>query len=120
MQPCRVTRWSGRHAECVRAMNHRPPPNDPPRGQFLAEPPLATVQRFLHVEGAGGFVLLIATVVALIWANSPFAHGYQGLWHLPLSIGLDEFVLSKSLRFWINEALMTVLFLVVGMEIRRE
>ena len=101
-------------------MNHRPPPNDLPRAQFLAERALATLQRFLHVEAAGGFVLLIATVVALIWANSPFAHGYQGLWHLPLSIGLDEFVLSKSLRFWINEALMTVLFLVVGMEIRRE
>jgi len=101
-------------------MSHRLPPNNLPRAQFLAERALATFQRFLQVEATGGIVLLIATVVALIWANSPFAHGYQGLWHLPLSIGLGEFVFSKSLHFWINDALMTVFFLVVGMEIRHE
>jgi NhaA family Na+:H+ antiporter len=101
-------------------MNHRLPPNNLPRAQFLAERALTTLQRFLHVEAVGGVVLLIAAAVALIWANSPFAHGYQALWHLPLSIGLGEFVFSKSLHFWINDALMTVFFLVVGMEIRRE
>jgi NhaA family Na+:H+ antiporter len=101
-------------------MTHQLPPNGPPRAQFLAERALASLQRFLHVEAVGGVVLLIATVVALIWANSPFAHDYEALWHLPLSIGVGEFVFSKSLHFWINEALMTVFFLVVGMEIRRE
>jgi Na+:H+ antiporter, NhaA family len=65
-------------------------------------------------------VLLIAAALALIWANSPFADDYHALWHLPLSIGLGEFGFSKSLHFWINDALMTVFFLVVGMEIRRE
>src|SRR5262249_37611271 len=111
---------SGRHAESVRPMNHRLPPDDLPRARFLAERAFTTLQRFLDVEAVGGVVLLIATAVALIWANSPFAHGYQVLWHLPLSIGLGEFVFSKSLPFWINDALMTVFFLVVGMEIRRE
>src|SRR5262245_53837145 len=101
-------------------MNHRLPPNDLPRAQFLAERALTTLQRFLHVEAVSGVVLLIATAIALIWANSPFAHGYQALWHQPLSIGLGEFVFSKSLHFWINDVLMTVFFLVVGMEIRRE
>src|SRR5262245_6271384 len=101
-------------------MDRRIPPNDLPRAHFLAERALTTLQRFLHVEAVGGVVLLFAAAVALIWANSPFAHGYQALWHLPLSIGLGEFVFSKSLRFWINDALMTVFFLVVGMEIRRE
>lgn len=63
---------------------------------------------------------LIAAAVALIWANSPFADSYHEFWHLPLSVGLGEFVFSKSLHFWINDALMTIFFLVVGMEIRRE
>jgi NhaA family Na+:H+ antiporter len=91
-----------------------------PRAQFLAERAFTTLQRFLHVEAVSGGVLLIAAAAALIWANSAFAHGYHALWHLPLSIGFGEFVFSKSLHFWINDALMTVFFLVVGMEIRRE
>jgi len=61
-----------------------------------------------------------APAVALIWANSPLAHIYHALWHLPLSVGLGSFAFSQSLHFWINDALMTVFFLVVGMEIRRE
>jgi NhaA family Na+:H+ antiporter len=93
---------------------------DLPRAQFLAERAFTTLQRFLHVEAVSGGVLLIAAASALIWANSPFSHGYHALWHLPLSIGLGEFVFSRSLHFWINDALMTVFFLVVGMEIRRE
>ena len=93
---------------------------DLPRAQFLAERAFTTLQRFLHVEAVSGGVLLIAAASALIWANSPFAHSYHALWHLPLSIGLGEFIFSRSLHFWINDALMTVFFLVVGMEIRRE
>lgn len=93
---------------------------DLPRAQLLAERAFATLQRFLHVEAVGGVVLLMAAAFALIWANSPFAESYHALWHLPLSVGLGEFVLSRSLHFWINDALMTIFFLVVGMEIRRE
>src|SRR5262249_22765706 len=101
-------------------MNYRLPPNEQPRAQFLAERAFTTLQRFLHVEAVGGVALLIAAAVALIWANSPFAHSYQTLWHLPLSIGLGDFVFSKSLHFLINDVLMTFFFLVVGMEIRRK
>ena len=74
-------------------------PNKLPRAQFLAERAFATLQRFLHVEAVGGVVLLIAAAVALIWANSPFAHGYHALWHLPLSIGLGEFVYFQIIAF---------------------
>jgi NhaA family Na+:H+ antiporter len=101
-------------------MDHRRSAEDLLRAQFLGERAFTTLQRFLHVEAVSGGVLLIAAAAALIWANSPFAHGYYALWHLPLSIGLGEFVFSRSLHFWINDALMTVFFLVVGMEIRRE
>ncbi|MFZ5693625.1 MAG: Na+/H+ antiporter NhaA [Pseudomonadota bacterium] len=101
-------------------MNQRPSTRPIPRSQLLAERAFNTLQHFLHVEAVGGGVLVLAAVVALIWANSPFAHSYHALWHLPLTIGLGDFVFSKSLHFWINDALMTVFFLVVGMEIRRE
>ncbi|MBR1282935.1 Na+/H+ antiporter NhaA [Bradyrhizobium sp. AUGA SZCCT0177] len=100
-------------------MDH-PSSADLPRAQFLAERAFTTLQRFLHVEAVSGGVLLIAAASALTWANSPFSHSYHALWHLPLSIGLGEFIFSRSLHFWINDALMTVFFLVVGMEIRRE
>ncbi len=91
-----------------------------PRAQFLAERAFATLDRFLHVEAVSGAVLLVAATIALIWANSSFAQSYHDLWHLPFSVGLGQFVYAKSLHFWVNDALMTIFFLVVGMEIRRE
>lgn len=93
---------------------------DLPRTQLLAERAFAALERFLHIEAASGIVLLIAAVVALIWANSSFADSYHALWHLPVSFGSGNFTFSQSLHFIINDALMTVFFLVVGMEIRRE
>lgn len=87
---------------------------------MLAQQALATLQRFLHVEAVSGGVLLAGAVAALIWANSPLADSYHSFWHQQVSIQFGEFALSRSLHFWINEALMTIFFLVVGMEIRRE
>jgi len=101
-------------------MDHRSSPHTLPRAQFLAERAFTTLQRFLHVEAVSGVVLLIAATIALLWANSPFAYSYHAFWHTPLSIGFGELVLSRSLHFWINDALMAVFFLVVGMEVRRE
>jgi NhaA family Na+:H+ antiporter len=98
----------------------RQPSEDLPRAQFLAERAFTTLQHFLHVEAVSGGVLLIAAAAALIWANSSFAHDYHAFWNLPLSIGFGEFIFAKSLHFWINDALMTIFFLVVGMEVRRE
>jgi len=101
-------------------MSRTLPPQDLPRARLLAERAFAALDRFLHVEASSGIVLLIAAALALLWANSPLAPGYHALWHAPLSIGLGDFVFSQPLHFWINDALMTVFFLVVGMEIRRE
>jgi NhaA family Na+:H+ antiporter len=101
-------------------MTRKTSPRDPSRARIVAERALETLERFLHVEAASGIVLLAAAAIALIWANSAFAHSYHDLWHLPLSIGIGDFVFSQSLHFWINDGLMTVFFLVVGMEIRRE
>lgn len=93
---------------------------DLPRAQALAERAFATMKHFLHIEAVSGIVLLVAAAIALIWANSPFAESYNNLWHTHFSIKLGTFEFSQSLHFWINDALMTLFFLVVGMEIRRE
>jgi NhaA family Na+:H+ antiporter len=120
MEQRQAERWSGRHAEGVRPMNNSPSFDDLPKPQRLAEQALSTLHRFLHVEAVSGAALLVAAAAALIWANSPFAHSYYAFWDLPLTIGVGEYVFSRSLHFWVNDALMTVFFLVVGMEIRRE
>ncbi len=90
------------------------------RAQLLTKFAFAKVERFFHIEAVSGIVLLIAALIALIWANSPFAESYHHLWHTPLSIGFGQSLFSESLHFWINDVLMTLFFLVVGMEIRRE
>lgn len=100
--------------------NRHPTPHDLPRAQVLAERAFASIVRFLHIEAVSGIVLLVAAAIALIWANSPLAESYNNVWHTPFSIGLGRLEFSRSLHFWINDALMTFFFLVVGMEIRRE
>lgn len=101
-------------------MNDSPSRNELPTAQRLAEQALGTFHRFLHVEAVSGAALLLAAAAALTWANSTFAHSYHAFWNTPLTIGVGEYVFSRSLHFWVNDALMTVFFLVVGMEIRRE
>lgn len=64
--------------------------------------------------------MLLAAVIALAWANSPWQQTYLQLWHTPLSVGVGPFALSRTLHEVINEALMAVFFFVVGLEIKRE
>jgi NhaA family Na+:H+ antiporter len=86
----------------------------------MAQQAFATLESFLRIEAVSGIALLLAAATALIWANSPYAHGYHALWDLPVSIAVGPFGFSQSVHFWINDGLMTVFFLVVGMEVRRE
>lgn len=76
--------------------------------------------RFLHIESASGVILLLCTVAALILANSPWAEAYHDFWHTHLYLGWGEWQLDMSLAHWINDALMTIFFFVVGLEIKRE
>jgi len=78
------------------------------------------IERFLHVQAASGLLLLAAAVVALIWANSSYSSSYEHLWHSEIGIKLGSFSFEKPLHFWVNDALMTIFFFVVGLEIRRE
>jgi NhaA family Na+:H+ antiporter len=80
----------------------------------------ASFREFVHLEAAGGVVLLFCTVLAFAWANSPFRETYFALWHTPIKIEFGQYVLEESLLHWINDALMAVFFFVVGLEIKRE
>ena len=81
---------------------------------------LRPFQKFAKVEASGGLLLLLCTIVALAWANSPWAESYLSLWQTRLTFGLGGFTLSKPLLLWINDLLMAVFFFVVGLEIKRE
>ncbi|HEY8508819.1 MAG TPA: Na+/H+ antiporter NhaA [Steroidobacteraceae bacterium] len=95
-------------------------PDHPTPTPPLARLVLAPLERFLRVEAASGIVLLLATAVALLWANSVWADTYESLWHTPFSIGFGPWIVEQPLHFWINDGLMTIFFLLVGLEIRRE
>ncbi|MFZ4622169.1 MAG: Na+/H+ antiporter NhaA, partial [Bacteroidota bacterium] len=80
----------------------------------------AAFTEFVKSETSGGIVLLICTAVALAWANSSWSNGYFHLWESPLSIGIGQFSLTKTLIHWINDGLMVIFFFFVGLEIKRE
>lgn len=80
----------------------------------------APVVRFLHVESAGGILLLAATLVALVWANSPWRSSYAELWQTRIVVEVGGHRLEEDLGHVVNDALMTLFFFVVGMEIKRE
>jgi Na+:H+ antiporter, NhaA family len=77
-------------------------------------------QRFTHGATSGGIVLLISTVAALAWANSPWWEGYHAFWGSPLRLGVGGWELDMTLHQFINDALMAVFFFLVGLEIKRE
>ena len=91
----------------------------PPLAPAPLRLPLA-LREFLREETTGGAALVVAAVVALIWANSPWQGGYDRLWATELSLRLGRFALSENLHRWVTDGLMTVFFLVVGLEIKRE
>jgi Na+/H+ antiporter NhaA len=80
----------------------------------------APVRDFLSTETGGAIVLAVAAVAALLWANSPWRHSYESLWSTRLSIELGGGGIAADLRHWVNEGLMTLFFLVVGLEAKRE
>lgn len=81
---------------------------------------LRPFQEFASVSASSGVLLLLCTVAALIWANSPWSETYTGLWQTKLTVGFGGFALSKPLILWINDGLMAIFFFVVGLEIKRE
>lgn len=82
---------------------------------------LNPINEFLHKEASGGILLIICTVVALVWANSPWSDFYHHLWHTYINIDFGNVLnLNYSLHHWINDGLMAIFFFTVGLEIKRE
>src|SRR5690349_1287302 len=77
---------------------------------------------FFRREAASGIVLLVSSALALILANTDRGIGqyFPAIWEAPLRLSINGFTLDKSLLHWINDGLMTVFFLIVGLEIKRE
>lgn len=78
------------------------------------------VVEFLRTEASGGFALLAAAVVALIWVNSSASGSYESLWSSKLMIGWGEVAITEDLRHWVNDGLMALFFFVISLEIKRE
>jgi NhaA family Na+:H+ antiporter len=85
-----------------------------------ANPPASWLRQFLALEAAGGIVLFIAACTALGLANSPAAPLYTGLLKLPLSFRIGALAIDKPLLLWVNDGLMAIFFLLVGLEVKRE
>lgn len=81
---------------------------------------LVSINRFINKEALSGILLFIATVAAVIVANSSLGQDYYDLWHLPLGINLGSLEISMTLTYWIDDGLMALFFLMVGLEIKRE
>ncbi|WP_145590780.1 Na+/H+ antiporter NhaA [Yersinia aleksiciae] len=78
------------------------------------------IRQFLRQEAAGGLILIFAAIVALLMANTPLQGIYQSFLDVPVSVKVASLDISKPLLLWINDGLMAVFFLVVGLEVKRE
>ncbi len=87
-----------------------------PRIEQIAIP----FQDFIKAESFSGILLISFMLIALAWANSPWAASYESLWQTHISVAVGGFKLDKPLLLWINDGLMAVFFFVVGLEIKRE
>ncbi|MBV6469849.1 MAG: Na(+)/H(+) antiporter NhaA [Nitrospirae bacterium] len=86
----------------------------------MIRPVLKPFETFVHAESSGGILLLGATLVAMVWANSPWADSYARLWSTPVSLVVGSHALTETLLEWINDGLMAMFFFVIGLEIKRE
>ncbi|MBX9245266.1 Na+/H+ antiporter NhaA [Actinotalea ferrariae] len=78
------------------------------------------LRRFLSTESASALLLVAASVLALVWANSPWSASYDALWATELAVRVGDAELGMDLGHWIDDALMAVFFFVIGMEVRRD
>ncbi|WP_081160631.1 Na+/H+ antiporter NhaA [Ensifer aridi] len=76
--------------------------------------------RFLRIEATAGIVLLLSTILALSLANTAWSTSFRALWEMPAGIRVGDIEISRSLKHWINDGLMTLFFFVIALELKRE
>ncbi|MGV3618908.1 MAG: Na+/H+ antiporter NhaA [Fimbriimonas sp.] len=100
--------------------NPTPQPRSFIRTHTPAERAVRPFVRFARREASGGLILLGCALLALIWANSPWAKAYFHLWEIPIGVTVGGVSLDMPLGHFINDGLMALFFLLVGLEIKRE
>ncbi|GAB6897583.1 Na+/H+ antiporter NhaA [Kineosporia succinea] len=88
--------------------------------RFVTPSMTPAVRRYIDNEASSAAVLLVASVVALIWVNSPWSESYHHLWEMPVRLGIGDGVFELDLHHFVNDAAMAVFFMVVGLEVSRE
>jgi Na+:H+ antiporter, NhaA family len=78
------------------------------------------LREFMRLESAGGILLIIATILAMVVVNSPAKPLYDSFLNTPIEVRLGQLELAKPLLLWINDGLMAIFFFLVGLEIKRE
>jgi NhaA family Na+:H+ antiporter len=81
---------------------------------------LKPLNRFIHQEYAGGIVLCLSVIIAIVWVNAPWAAAYHHLWEMQAYIGFNDKGLHLPFHAWINDGLMALFFFVIGLELKRE
>ena len=78
------------------------------------------IEKFIQKESSSGVLLIFATILALVFSNSLIAPLYQSFLHIPVEIRVGSLHLDKSLYHWVNDGLMAIFFLLIGLEVKRE
>ncbi|PHM28251.1 Na+/H+ antiporter NhaA [Xenorhabdus budapestensis] len=78
------------------------------------------IRQFLKLEAAGGILLIVAAIIALVMANTPFQSIYHQFLNLPVAVQFAALEINKPFLLWINDGLMAIFFLIVGLEVKRE
>ena len=81
---------------------------------------MSFIEEFIKKESSSGFLLILATILALIFSNTLLAPYYESFLHIPVSVQIGSLSLDKSLHHWVNDGLMAIFFLVIGLEVKRE
>jgi len=90
--------------------------NTPRPGTHIAQ----ALRNFIKLESAGGTILLLTAIAALVIANSPLSSWYDALIDTPVAVQIGALVIDKPLLLWVNDGLMAVFFFLIGLEVKRE
>ncbi|GAC70246.1 Na+/H+ antiporter NhaA [Gordonia soli] len=82
--------------------------------------PIHRLTSYVRTESGSAVLLVVVSVIALVWANSPVSASYVDLWHTPMSVRVGDYGIDMDLHHWVNDGLMVAFFFLIGLEVRQE